>query len=416
MLQKILFHFNLFFIFVGNPDNIKIAVEGVMPEDNSITLTSPTLINKFNAMLKAHDFEEALGYFQHIRQKTDLFQQTALMKIIYLYYVGLDQKIAKFLYNNFEEFNLYSPTTDKKCSSWVFTNKALAKIYKEENVRKVLKPASTLSLTDKETNIPLISHYVWVTSHTLSAAERITKFLQNNRHLEEKLTLLAQYKHIMWVNDLNLIPPSVKESLAESKVELKSLEELYVKATDNTRNLDIDFLVATAHVASEIGLSAIASDIMRYLVTKQYGGIYSDGDYYFYKDPALLLANYNAVIGYEAPFISSAFNGFYAATPNHQIIDKILELTERNLKGEKAPDYAKYGCYQASKTSFNAGIPLFSTAVQLTLNESTDLLLKAPMVINSNEPKDNKAYNGFGIIGNDGFSGSWKDFTDLYYD
>jgi mannosyltransferase OCH1-like enzyme len=385
-------------------------------QNATIELIEPTLINDFNTFLKNHEFENALNFFAHINENTSSMQKTAIIKIIYLYYLGLDQEIAKFLHHHFDEFSLYSPVYDKKCTSWDFKKSTLSMVYRAEKIGTTIKPASSIELVESDLNIPQISHYAWVTSHTLPEEIRTANFWKNNKALIKKVNLLPAYQHIMWVNDKNLIPKSIADRLSQENVELRSLEELLLEVNKNNEDKDLEFIISSIQVASEIGFFAIGSNLLRYLATKLYGGIYSDGDYFIYKDPAPLLSNYDAIVGYEASFFTSSFNGFYAVKPNHKIILKILELTERNLMGDNASNYAKYVCNQMSKTSFNSGIPLFSAAVQLAANTTKDLILKSPMIVHSSGPNDKAAYPEFGVIGNDAFSGSWKNYSVLHYD
>ena len=391
----------------------------MQPNQHSITFIDPILIHEFNSLLKARKFVAAKILFSEIKEEYSPIAQTAFIKLFYLNYVGINKPITNFLHQEFTQFNLFSPISDK-CYSWSTQKHQLEQIYRQENISKTLLPHSSIELIGRENKIPLISHYAWVTSSEFSEQEREAKFWQNNKYLESKLSTIPDYQHIIWVNDLKLIPPSVLAKLSKIKIEMKTIADLYQISVPSANNENLLFLLHLAQIAAELKFFAISTDIIRYQALKEIGGIYSDGDYQLYQDPQKLFKDYEAVLGYESVDVPASFNGFYAVKNQHPVMIEILKLTARNILAEDSPHYSKYGCYQSDKTYLNAGIPLFSTAVQRAFNQTSDLLLPDGIIVHSHNSCDAKAIPGVGIIGSDDFSQSWKvhaktDYSDISY-
>jgi hypothetical protein len=390
-----------------------------MKEINDNYFISPELIFKLNSSLQQKKFDQVLELFKLIKESYNSVQLTAFIKILYYNYVGLNKDIASFLYENFQEYHLYSPY-NSQCYSWNCEKKYIDVVFNQEGISTVTKPIKLITLEIGEYKIPKINHNVWVTSSDFSESKREEKFWVNNRELKGKVNVLQDFEHIMWTTDNDLIPLSVKVELKELSVQLRSLSDLYNEMKIDSGVEDLELLINATQISAELKLYAISSDILRYLVVQHYGGLYSDGDYSIYKNPSFLFSTLDGIFGNEVNSFKtiSSFNGFFAAKPNHAVTSEVLKDIARNIiAADDMPIYIKYPCQQNFKSNLFAGVSAFNVAVQKAINheDSNDAILPFPSIVHSYGINDARGINKIGILGNDGFSGSWKDFTKLDY-
>ena len=287
---------------------------------SQISLIPPAVIQEFNNLLENGKFLAATILFKQMEEQYNHLQLNALIKLVYLKHVGINHKIVNFMHQEFSKYNVFHPYSDK-CYFWSTKNHEMEEIYKQEEITNILKPREFVHLSiDGENKIPLISHYVWVTNSLLDQAGRTSKFWEHNKYLADKIKLLPNYQHIMWTSSLELIPDSVSKKLSEMGIELRSLDDLYQASKDHPNNQQLEFLLNLAQIAAELSFYAISTDIIRYQALKEFGGIYSDGDYKLYQDPQSLFKDFEAVIGYESSSVPASFNGFYAVKEQHPIM------------------------------------------------------------------------------------------------
>jgi mannosyltransferase OCH1-like enzyme len=171
---------------------------------------------------------------------------------------------------------------------------------------------------DLDAKMPSIMHHIWLT-HPYDPNEIRPQDIENVIRTKE---VFAQgegiWKHIVWTNDLQLIPASVGK-LAESGIEVKSIYH----NKDNIPSFElIEELI-------EQKLWGKASDTLRYSLVEYFGGVYADINYIFDRDVTDETYKYN--------FFTSTFylyyldNYFFAASPHHPVVQKIVSLVARNL-------------------------------------------------------------------------------------
>lgn len=383
---------------------------------NNYNLINHSYIRSYEDYLLAKNFDKASELFQEIKKQYNLVQQTSFIKLIYLKYVGSKKEISHYLYDNYKEFNLFNPL-HKGCYPWNVRANELKTIFSQYDLTPKMQCAKNFILTKNQSyKIPLISHYVWVTNSNKSEDEIERAFWRNNKYFKPKLDLLENYKHILWTTNTDIIPKTIQGNLTQLGIDLKGVDSLFTENEfKEEKSILNEFLFNAIYIAAELKLMGIASDIIRYYVLLYVGGIYTDGDYRLYKNPDFLFKEFDAIFGYESPSIPSTCNGFLAAGKNHPVLNKVLELTYNNLIGDNSPEFSKYPCVALDKTSFTSGVPLFSVAAALGLNQNnnTDLILPYPSIIHNNGPNEKQGIKGIGLIGNDDFSGSWKDFMHL---
>lgn len=172
--------------------------------------------------------------------------------------------------------------------------------------------------TSIEAKMPYLMHHIWLT-HLNSPQEIRSHDLENAIRTKELFAQSnANWTHIIWTNDKNHIPKSV-EKLAINQIEVRSIY-------DNKYNLSLLTLITDLIDQSKWGM---ASDVLRYAVIEECGGVYSDINYVYNRDVIIEAHKYN--------FFTSTANIYYidnfmfGASPNHPIVQETLRLIERNF-------------------------------------------------------------------------------------
>lgn len=171
---------------------------------------------------------------------------------------------------------------------------------------------------DLDAKMPSIMHHIWLT-HRDDPKEIRPQDIENVIRTKE---VFAQgegiWKHIVWTNDLQLIPASVSK-LTESGIEVKSIHD----DKDDIASFElIEELI-------EQKLWGKASDTLRYSLVEYFGGVYADINYIFDRDVTDETYKYN--------FFTSTFdlyyieNYFFGASPHHPVVQKMVSLVARNL-------------------------------------------------------------------------------------
>lgn len=161
----------------------------------------------------------------------------------------------------------------------------------------------------EELKIPRKLHHIWLT-HSDSPKELRQEDMGNIVRINNEILQKTgySYEHIVWVNDKNLIPESVK--FLQSK-------DILVKEMDSL--IDCSLCGLIEEKISE-KLWGMASDMLRVEIVKQEGGLYMDLNYVLIRslEPEM----------HKFDFFSQSFgslyidNFFFCSKPNHPIINE----------------------------------------------------------------------------------------------
>lgn len=225
--------------------------------------------------------------------------------------------------------------------------------------------------------IPPILHLVWVfgkNSFYKDIKEKHIDLIKNNiQKLKEDGN---KWQYYLWTNDVPLLQEKIKLDL-----EIKHIEE---ENSISTR------LKNKIYHLIDNGDLAIASDTIRLLMLRIYGGVYMDINYVL-KSPI-----YNIIQCYD--FFSSTASGYeyvievtpIGAIPNHPIIIETVHLLMRNLFSVTAPDYVRFPCNKASETFAKSGTPLSLGYYKYANKKTIDIAF--PEGVLSAISNKNKAY------------------------
>lgn len=165
--------------------------------------------------------------------------------------------------------------------------------------------------------IPASLHYVWFTSS--SSPREISKndienVLHNHKLFSETN---PEWKSIIHVNDKNLVP----ESVATLESNGISVEELKESIVEPAFFETIDALISQKHWG-------LASDYTRYKVMID-GGVYSDLNFKAMRNIDVEMKTYDF-------FAQDCINYFFAAKPNHPIVEELYKKVQENLNNPPA--------------------------------------------------------------------------------
>jgi len=172
----------------------------------------------------------------------------------------------------------------------------------------------------------------------------------------------------------------------------------------------------------DIGQYAKASDMLRLIVINKYGGIYQDLDYEIYQPDKVInyMKAFDLFLGFDNEYVAYIGNAFIASHKNHPVINKALELVQRNLnvKNDKqkkkvnyVPKYIREPCTRFSDIIFTTGPTVLTLSYYISANQGTyDLALPHGIIYNFQAAIGNTTDTSE-LIGNDMYSGSWIDST-----
>ncbi len=243
------------------------------------------------------------------------------------------------------------------------------------SLNKLLDKNIKLAETPK---IPTITHRVYLVTEDRTA--KLDDFyIEEIKVNFNKLNDLGyNWQHNIWTNKASLFPDEIKNIKG---VQIKNLTEfkdhpLYKYLLDilNKGNSLKPYL-------------AEAADLTRLLAVQKFGGIYSDMDYEIYNPKALydLMRKFDFIAGREIPSQLSYYgNAFFAARPNHPVINEALKIELRNRQlSINAPTYIKYPCNNYDTLYFN-GPPLLTIAYfsKNNIDGNSDVILPPWMIFN----------------------------------
>lgn len=238
-------------------------------------------------------------------------------------------------------------------------------LYEKNNMGSLLKADPDL-LDSTTYKIPLVTHKIWVTSDDApkNPSLQYIKWLENSI---EHNPLSDGWTHYFWIESKEKLPELTK--LLENHPTIKLME---------LKDLD-----TSTFVTGDTYLKAIknkkfgkASDIIRLELLRQFGGFYLDTDYELFQSLAPYSKAYDMMMGLE-PMSVYLCNAFMGARPDHPVVNKALEMIQRNLS-ENAPDYIKNAPDNGFKTIIETGPALVTTAFNLAAGQGDDVDIIMP--------------------------------------
>jgi mannosyltransferase OCH1-like enzyme len=228
----------------------------------------------------------------------------------------------------------------------------------ETNIDKIEQQNKIIDkITDNSTiSIPLISHQIWFTNPKKPKMPS-PEMIKWSKTTSATLTIEKGWSHIFWVNDKKLFGSLIKE-LSPYSVEFREISDL--------RNP----LIAGKEIYKALSQNkfALASDIFRFEVLNQFGGMYHDIDYEIINDPSILHYMFDSYISNE-PFknfmLSTSFIGF---SPSHPYINHFLQDVINYSSPKTAPMFLK-NCNYAERTMHTTG-PVAVTIAYLEYNNT----------------------------------------------
>lgn len=244
------------------------------------------------------------------------------------------------------------------------------KLYKINNISKIMK-RDAAALDRYENKIPLITHKIWVTSdaNPVSIPDYYIKWFENS--IEHNPTSQG-WTHILWIENKEKLPALAKRLENHPSIKLMELDK------------DIPMPMTTGNAYKEAiknNKFGKASDILRLEILRQFGGYYLDTDYELYQSLKPYSKVYDSIVAVE-PMSALLCNAFIGARPDHEVINKALELIIRNLNPQTAPDYIKHNTDAGWRTIIETGPALLTVAHTLASGKgyNTDIALP-PMLI-----------------------------------
>ena len=237
----------------------------------------------------------------------------------------------------------------------------------------------------KDSNIPVsdIPKIPKITHHVYFSAKNSQKKLDDFYIEELKLhfnnfnNLSDNWQHNIWTNQNDLFPVEVTSIKG---VKIRSIEELkshpsyiyVIEALDKGNNLRPYLTEAT--------------DFVRLMVIQKFGGIYTDMDYEIYCPKVFfdLMKKFDFIGARETIRLDSFYtNSFFAAKPDHPIINDALERRLRNYSGSEAPVYNRYPCNIYDRILFNGPVLMaISYFAKNNIDGNNDIILPSWMMMN----------------------------------
>jgi ankyrin repeat protein/mannosyltransferase OCH1-like enzyme len=263
--------------------------------------------------------------------------------------------------------------------------------------------------------IPQITHQIYFSSPTAPLALDKLSIEITLKTLTRLNQGSALFKHYFWTNNFDIVPQRIKDI---ANLEIRLINEL---ENHLLYPLLLQMLEASS-TNSQILLAA--SDLARLIALKEFGGSYRDLDYEIYRSERLLelIKAFTFLGGKEFPHDPVFFgSAFIAATKDHHIINKALELFKRNFDKKNVPEYVQYPCHKVFKQVYETGPAVITMAIHKAANqgENVDLILPGYHLFNMDyanaNNQDSLCYTARKLslemypdtIGADLFCGSW---------
>lgn len=219
------------------------------------------------------------------------------------------------------------------------------------------------NILNEPPKIPLITHHIWLTNpdKPQNMDEAYIKWMENSIKLNP---VKEGWQHFLWIQSKDLLPDLVNRVSRNKSIKIMELTEDVLSQMVNRKEFE-----NALYVKHKFGQ---ASDILRVELLNIFGGAYFDTDYEALQSFKGLLTMYNFIAAQE-PMSHFLCNAFLAASPNHPVLKKMIELIKRNYNQESRPYYMK------RKDSNNQ--IMFDENGQLSENTWTTILVTGPSMI-----------------------------------
>ena len=225
--------------------------------------------------------------------------------------------------------------------------------------------------------IPMITHHVYFSAN--GSLPKLDDFYieELKLHFNNLNALSDGWQHNIWTNQANLFPAEVTKIKG---VKVRSITEF----DDHPvyQNL-IDVLKKGNELRPYL---TEATDFVRLMAVQKFGGIYSDMDYEIYNPKILFdwMKKFDFIGARETMYIDSFYtNAFFAAKPNHPILNDALERRFRNYNLEQKPDYIKYPCNIYDRILFNGPVLMaISYFAKNNIDGNSDIIFPSWMMMN----------------------------------
>jgi mannosyltransferase OCH1-like enzyme len=368
-------------------------------------------IKQMAQLIKNNSTQDFLEFTKSLENKYDISSITPVIKAIYYSLIGNEQYKFQIteMYNKLPQYKLYNPNSEKCYHDY-------DNILEKEQINPLLKQIKDNNKVDickvqpnNITNsIPHIFHNIWTTSSDNSNDTIVASFNKNNVYQQSNFNKIPSWQHNMWLVAEEITPQSILDSIEQSNFTVKY-------TTNSLFSPESNYLVNAGNSFAEMKLYTLASNLIRFGILLDQGGVYTDGDYKLNTDITPLADNFKLVVGYIA---STLGTGFIASNENNPFIKQIVDLNIRNINNIESPDYVRYPCRTIDKitSSSDLTISLVFYGNYHSYNKNEELFLP-PNTIYKQEginpylkcPREFLAK--IKIIGQDDYQHSWINTT-----
>jgi ankyrin repeat protein len=246
--------------------------------------------------------------------------------------------------------------------------------YKLHAMQNAKKPAAT--------KMPLISHQIFLSNSKCSTTIDPVSLKQTLLSIDRLNSVAQGWKHIIWTN----CPASINdEALIMPNVELRNIKNPEYQITK-------DALYPTLLDLINQELYSPASDIIRYIAVKLYGGLYRDLDLEIYEANKFLelMKTFHFFAGREhGNKLSAVGSAVFAAVPEHPVISKAHYIIVRNvglIQEQLLPEYISRPCNLFAKIMHQFGPFVITIASYQALNTDGyyDVIMPDNVLFNAN--------------------------------
>ena len=253
----------------------------------------------------------------------------------------------------------------------IFNQEGLGSLFHErkQNLKGSDMVQKDIDQSANKIGIPHVFHNIYFTSKTdlKEIKEEDIEIIKNN--IQKTKLAFPDREYILWVDNESL---DCIKGLKNAGVTVKNINDI--------SNNDLETELLNALNKEEF---AKASDILRAVLVKEYGGVYLDLDYAIYDYLLLsgLMNTYNLFLGKDSLSMEYFGNAFIAAVPNHPVLIEYVDKIQRNLavpdsindpcnaEHHNAPPYIKYPANKFSDTITKTGPAALTIAYYVKANE-----------------------------------------------
>lgn len=228
-------------------------------------------------------------------------------------------------------------------------------------------------------SIPHIFHNIYFTSkdNPKEIKDSDVEIIKNN--VLKTMLAFPDREYILWTNDNNI------------QDNIRNIEGLRIENIYGISDNDLNSELSEKIVSEDFGM---ASDILRAVLIKKYGGTYLDLDYAIYNYSLLrdFINSYTLILGKDSLGKEYFGNAFIAASPNHSVLINYVNKIKNNLsmpdpkdksnacvveKWDGVPEYVKYPANDFSNVITKTGPTVLTIAFYKSLKDgdiiSTDI-------------------------------------------